>query len=232
MTFHGYEQDPVSMLWRVIRHLASKIAKGSLCIGKFIEDVYGIECDRLSIGAVQKMEKQLPESSGLIYVGRVEPDTGIMSYVEALQILRRKYNLTVPLTVCGEGSLSEDIRRIAQHSGLDITLKGLVDNPAEYIDGSLASLSAGYLSILESMMMGVPVIGMARTYLRHRYLLAVRDAGGPISIQTSASGIADEILRLYRDDSLQENLSHRSRRFAEKQSWERLADLYVKMWTT
>ncbi len=232
MTFHGYEQDPVPIFWRLVRHVSAKIAKESLCIGRFIEDIYGIECDHLSIGAVRSIERESHESSGLIYVGRLEPDTGIMSYIEALKILRRQYNLEIPLTVCGAGSLADAIRRLARQEDLDVTLKGVVNNPAENINGRLASLSAGYLSILESMMMGVPVIGMAKTYLRHRYLLAVRKAGGPISIQTNASGIADEIVRLYQNKNLRKTLSRRAERFAEKHSWEKLADIYRTMWAS
>ncbi len=230
MTFHGYEQDPVPLVWKLIRHLADRIAEDSLCIGRFIEDIYGISCGHMSLGAVHERDGSSSESKGLVYVGRLESDTGIMTYIQALRYLREKYNLKIPLTVCGGGSLMDEIDRISRREDLDIVLTGVVDDPAGSIDGRLASLSPGYLSILESMMMGVPVIGVATTYLRHRYLLAVRRAGGPISIQTSAQGVAEEIRRLYEDSGLRTRLAKRARDFSKQYTWERLADEYITMW--
>jgi glycosyltransferase involved in cell wall biosynthesis len=91
--------------------------------------------------------------------------------------------------------------------------------------------AAGYLSILDSLSNGVPVIGFAATPLRQAYLHGVIQAGGVISIQTTAEGVAREINRILRNQLLFEQISKKGREFAIAMTWDRMTQEYIKLWS-
>jgi len=230
-TFHGYEQDPVPMVWQVARRIASRLVRGSICVGSFIRKAYGIHCDLDSIGAVERPGPVVGGGKGAIFVGRLEEDTGILKYVDALRIVRDRYLIDLPLTVCGSGSLDERVREAAFTARLAAELLGPISSPMTVLAKGQVCLAAGYLSMLEAMSTGLPVIGIAKSPLRMAYLKSMRGAGAPISIQTTTDGVAREIARIIGDDRLRASLANRGRAFAAKMTWERMTDLYIQLWS-
>jgi glycosyltransferase involved in cell wall biosynthesis len=231
LTYHGYESDPVPVLLKILRRVMRKVVRFTMCIGYFIPKIYGHDCDSISIGAVDSHKVDSLDSSGAIYVGRLEHDTGLMEYLQAIKILRDEKGITLPLTICGGGSLKDEILRYAERENLDITCIGYVKNPVEIIRNRKMMFAAGYLSILDSLSNGVPVIGLAATPLRQAYLHGVIQAGGVISIQTTAEGVAREIYRLLRSNLLFEQISKKGREFALAMTWDRMTQEYIKLWT-
>jgi glycosyltransferase involved in cell wall biosynthesis len=232
VTFHGFERDPIPHHFVLLRRLANRVASRTLCIGRFIQTQYGIKCGKISVGAVtpSKSSNPSPEDSAL-FVGRLEEDTGILDYVETIHILKEKYNIDIPLRILGEGRLADEIKQRARESKVTIELLGVVDNPEYYIERARFCFAAGYLSILEALALSVPVIGLAKTSLKHEYLLSMKEAGAPISIQQSSSLIADEVVRLLSDNELYSRIQSTGRAFALKMNWEKLEIIYLKMWS-
>ncbi len=78
---------------------------------------------------------------------------------------------------------------------------------------------------------GVPVIALAQTELKWSYYLSMRDAGGPISIQTTPEGAAREINRLLTNPRFYHYISTKGKKFASILTWERMTLEYLALWT-
>ena len=97
-------------------------------------------------------------------------------------------------------------------------LENVHDPEPHYLNADVA-LAGGFLSVLEAMSYGLPVIAYAGTALKYRYYKSVLKAGGMISIQSSASGVAREMERLLNSRSLRDHLSKHAVVFAETNDW-------------
>jgi glycosyltransferase involved in cell wall biosynthesis len=230
VTFHGYEKDPVPMRFKILRRIAVKFVRACLCIGQFIHELYGTKCDEDSLGAVDSNHWVPQPRKGLVFVGRIEPDTGISYYVQALDILKTEYGIAVELKVCGSGSLRNDLAELASARGLQVTFLGPVSKPMGIVNGCSICLAAGYLSILEAMSLGLPVVGVAKTPLRSHYLGAVLKEGGPISMQRTPQGLAREIAVLMQNPELYLRVSNACVAFAASMTWDNLVIKYLRLW--
>ncbi len=228
-TFHGFERDPVPFFFKILRRIARRLVKRSICVGSFIKKIYQIECDVITIGAVQPQRLSQNKGGDIIYIGRLEPDTGITEYINALAILKQR-GIELKMTVVGDGTLRYQLEEIAHTLQLNVDFLGFVEDPTTIMADHSFCVAAGYLSILEAFSFGIPVICIARSSLKHQYYVGVREISGPISIQTSPEGVADELVRLINNPTLYKRISERSCRFAKKMTWGRIARTYLRMW--
>ena len=230
-TFHGFERDPVPVIFKLLRKIARRLVRGAICIGHFIPETYGVDCDVILTGATDCVNLVEQSRNGAVFVGRLEQDTGLLGYIEAIAILKVMYGIEMPLTLCGEGSLQREASNLAMSRGISMEQRGLVSNPQAVMNSNQICLAAGYLSILEAMSLGLPVIGIAGSPLKAAYLKGVLKDGGPISIQTTPEGVAREIARIINDPQLAARISERGKRFASKMSWDRMTRAYLDLWT-
>ena len=230
-TFHGYERDPVPLRFKYLRKGSEHLIRGSICIGSFIEKVYGANCIFSPLGAVRTSGKRATGKNHALYVGRLENDTPIVSYVKALGQVAEKYKINMMFTACGEGSLKEQLEEYCQDNGIPARFLGSVADPTQHYLNADIALAGGFLSILEAMSYGIPVIAYSGTVLKHQYYKSVLAAGGTISIQSTTAGIAKEMWRLVNSRSLYKQLSERAVEFAEMNDWNRMVDLYLKLWS-
>jgi glycosyltransferase involved in cell wall biosynthesis len=230
ITFHGFERDPILRYWIVLRKISELLTQRNICIGDFIEYFYGTSCDKISIGAVDIQKRSEKMGNKLVFVGRLERDTGILEHVDALNILKTEFGFDPELIICGQGTLYNEIESKAHEHDLRVRMVGMVSNPIDFMRDASICLAAGYLSILEAMSLGLPVIGISTSHLKYEYLKAVRTQGGPLSLQTTSIGVAREIARLLNDPSLQRRISKRSFDFAKKQSWNNMSRTYLELW--
>ncbi len=232
ITFHGFERDPIPIIWKILRRIAMHLVEGSMCVGKFIQQIYRIVCNEFTVGATETAIELPQKRYGVIFVGRLERDTGILEHLKALEIIKTRHGIDLPLIICGSGRLSDVIISArARSSGLSVRMLGVVRDPAELMHQSSICLAAGYLSILEALSLGLPVIGVAVTPLKMSYLRSIRDIGAPISIQTTPEGVAREILRVLHDKSLQQSLATSGRRFASNHTWDQVTQQYISLWS-
>ncbi|MEM2142386.1 MAG: glycosyltransferase family 4 protein [Candidatus Thorarchaeota archaeon] len=230
MTFHGFESDPPKFRFVLLKRAASLLVDGTMCIGTFLRSVYRAGCEDYSPGAVDT-GRPGETREGAVFVGRLERDTGILEYIEALMKLRVNHGHRLTLVVCGSGSLEGEILSMARDLGVTVDLRGKVEDPSDTVGSSRVSFAAGYLSILEAMAAGTPVVGVARSHLKMAYLSFVRELGGPISVQSTSDGVAREVARLLDDEQMWHHISKTSRAFATRFTWEYLAGQYVSLWS-
>ncbi len=230
-TFHGFERDPVPVIFKLLRKIARRLVSGSICIGHFIPETYGVDCDVILTGATDCVDLVEQPRNGAVFVGRLEQDTGLLGYIEAIAILKKKHGIEMPLTLCGKGSLRREASDLAKSRGIAMEQMGLVSNPQAVMNSNQICLAAGYLSILEAMSLGLPVIGIAGSPLKAAYLKGVLKDNGSISIQTTPEGVAREIARIINDPHLAARISERGKQFASKMSWDRMTRAYLDLWT-
>ena len=189
-TFHGYEEYPLRKISILLRKLSSKLSRGNICIGRFIEKWYGIKADYISYGAVDTSKfrpRDIEPEYDAVFVGRNDKQTGINQYLK----IKKKI-----LVVCNKP-----------------------DPENYYALGKFAFVSR-YLSILEAFACKKPVIALYDNPLKKDYLNItpfkkwIETASGPdkLSYKISESRI----------DS--------AYKWVQTQTWERLTEIYLKLW--
>jgi glycosyltransferase involved in cell wall biosynthesis len=229
-TFHGYERDPVPAHFKYIRKGAERLIRGSICIGSFIEEIYGTNCTASPLGAVSRTTMRAKGNHHAIYVGRLEPDTPIRGYIEAVALVAEKHSRDIEFTICGDGNLREELEVHCQDNEIPARFLGNVRDPSQHYLNADIAFAGGFLSILEAMSYGLPVIAYSGTDLKRQYYRSVLTAGGSISIQSTATGVAKEVQRLMESSSLYHHTSESAIDFANKNDWNQMADLYEKLW--
>ena len=230
LTFHGYERDPVPVVFKLLRKVARRLAKRVLCIGRFIEKVYNVSCDDSCVGAVESEEYTEIKRTGAVYIGRLERDTGVERYIQSIHQLEKVYGVKMGFTLCGTGSIENELKDLSKSLGISATFKGIVNNPEEVLGASRFCFAGGYLSILEANASGTPTIAFADSYLKFKYYKSICDAGGQVSIQTTPQGIADEIMNLENNPKLIETISRRGVQYAKQMTWDHMISKYMDLW--
>lgn len=175
---------------RIISFAEEYNSKKAGIINKRIVTVYdGIKqpCKGLS-PALIKRKYNIPGNRRIIgIIGQVTPEKGIMEFVEASEILLKKYNnlhfLVVGKDTNPNGSFDNLIRQAAEQMGLsqNFTFTGFIKNAASLLPIVDISVLASRMDafpriVLESMSAGVPVV-------------ATNVGGVPEMIEHSKNGI-------------------------------------------
>jgi glycosyltransferase involved in cell wall biosynthesis len=139
-TFHGWEEIlPIPLKNILLKRLAEKLSFGTIAVGKYIEKYYGIKANKITYGAAKDVFPIFhKENNKIIYVGRLEKNTGLPKFLKWLQ-KNKKYNVDF----CGDGEL----RKKCEKCG---TVHGFVD-PEQYYKKAEYCVPGGYLSALEAL---------------------------------------------------------------------------------
>ncbi|MFW9975124.1 MAG: glycosyltransferase family 4 protein [Candidatus Thorarchaeota archaeon] len=229
-TFHGFERDPIPGYFKVLRQLAQKLVKGTICVGVFIQKHYRIKCDWITYGAISSVDRGTEKKNGALFIGRLERDTGIEDYLRSLIILKEQYNIDLRLTVCGEGSLRNSLEAISQKNGITVDFLGPLLNTTTLLKTNRFSFASGYLSIVESMAYGLPVLSVANSPLKHDYLKSIQNQKAPILLHSSAKAIAHTVQKLMTDRAFEERISTSSKNWVSKMTWTELVEGYLTIW--
>jgi len=235
ITFHGYEGIvPIPSIIRYKRKIAEILTRGNICIGHYISRWYGTNADAIIYGGVDLPSESVDSDVGTkrltdaIFVGRLEADTGIMTYMDALLMLKQKFNQEVALHVCGDGSLREKIARLVEANHLNVKLHGFVD-PAPIFRQARFAFVSGYLAILEAMVARCLVFSVYDNPLKEDYLRMMPNAR-QVVISSNSEELAKSVsYHLQNPEAARVNVSE-AYEFALKQSWEAVADIYFKIW--
>lgn len=223
-TFHGYESYPVSKKAIAIRKMSEILSWGNICIGDYIKKWYGTKPDFISYGGVNivKSEKlKIKNEKSAVFIGRLDEQTGILTYVEAVKILRKKIP-NFDFSVIGDGKLREKIDNKTK------ILKPL-DNAAEYFQKYNFAFVSRYLSILEAMAAKRLVFAVYDNPLKEDYL-RMAPFSRYILISNSASDLVSKISFHLNNLKERERLVENAYKWAEKYTWEEMANIYMKLW--
>ncbi|NLG06137.1 MAG: glycosyltransferase family 4 protein [Candidatus Pacebacteria bacterium] len=165
ITFHGYESGDGPSNKAIFWHkLANKLAKGSIAIGGFHVKYYGTKTDYVIDGASDhdkttnnKATQRKTAPKKIIFVGRLVSESGILSYLQALQILQDQGE-DYHLDVFGNGPLMTQAQKYAQQKQLNVTFHGFVADAEHLFRQYPIAFVSSYLSICEALSQNCRVI--------------------------------------------------------------------------
>lgn len=228
MTFHGYEPPgPPNWKQKFWHQFADVATDGNICIGGFHQKWYGVHPDITSYGAVSETVHKLPilKKNRLLFVGRLEQDTSIWAYVQAFAEVYTK-NPKLTLDVVGEGPLRAQLESFVKHAQLPVNFLGKQQmNIKNYRDYSVSCVS-GYLTILESLAAGVPVLATYGTALKKDYLQLTPFAEW-ITIASPGKSLEHEMEKMI---TRQKEVAENAQAWVAEQTWEKLAGEYLSLW--
>ena len=233
-TFHGWEGIyPPRLKNKIIRKISEKLSFGNICVGNYIEKWYGTKADFVTYGGVNivqssKFKVQSYSSKckvqsysskfKILFVGRLEKDTGLLIYLKTLVILRDR----VEAKFAGDGSL----RKEAEKYG---TVLGFVEDVNEQMQESDFVFTSGYLSILEAMINKKLVFSVYDNPIKEDYL-KMAPFSQWIVIENDPEQLAKKI-KFYLENPLEEKkLIEEAYNWVRQQSWKKLTEKYLELW--
>lgn len=233
VTFHGYEGFPINETAIYMRRVCEKMTYGSIAIGEYINKWYGTKSDFISYGGVETIQGDVlgdKENLTASFVGRLEEDTGIRRYIEAVKILKDKYNKNLKLFICGDGTLRKEIENYVKENELNVTCYGFKDNPQNYVENCEYAFTSGYLSMLESMNNKQFVISIYENELKKDYLGCFPNQTNMFEVCKSADEIADKLNYFDENLNAKNEKIETAYKFSCKQSWGNITDIYEKLY--
>lgn len=227
ITFHGYETHfPPAKKAIFVRKLSERLSFGNICVGDYIQKWYGTKPSYTSYGGVEILQINTNATNKknklkILFIGRLENDTGLLIYLEALKILRKK-EVDFEFEVCGDGSL----RKLAEGEGRVV---GFVPNLKTYLMRSDLIFSSSYLSILQAMLFKRPVFAAYNNPLKEDYLKMAPFARW-IVIENSAIRIARKIIYHKYNKDKYNVLVEEGYNWVKAQRWDNVVSLYLKLW--
>lgn len=229
MTFHGYESYPVrpGAVW--MRKIAEKLSMGNICIGDFMKKWYGTKPTYVSYGGVALLKKNssgLPEEDSMkkksaVFWGRLDEQTGILTYEAAFHIINKKYP-QFSLDVIGNGELSNKIdHRIKQ---IDFQ-----ENITEYLYKNQFAFVSRYLSILEALAAKRLVFAVYDNPLKKDYVEMAPFAPF-IVIAHTPEELAQKVLYFVKNPKKEQELVYQGYAWVKDQTWEKVTGTYKKLW--
>ncbi len=248
-TFHGYERFPITKKVILMHRISEKLSYGNICIGDFISKWYGTKADYVSYGGVD-IETQFIAGASLqlapkhslknadlqdrseagykpapaetaVFIGRLDDQTGILTYVKAFEILKKKYP-NFELAVVGDGEYKPLIEK-------KVKVFGFQKNPEKYLRQYRFAFVSRYLSILEAMAHRRLVFAVFDNPVKEDYLKMALFSKY-IIIEKDENSLAAKIDFYLKYPKKEKALIDNAYKWASLQTWEQMVDIYLKLW--
>lgn len=225
-TFHGYESYPLKSKNIIVHKLSEKLSMGNICIGDFIKKWYGTKPTYTVYGGVGISNLQFQISNKVkkesaVFIGRLDEQTGILTYIEAIKIIKKKIP-NFEFLVIGDGNLKKEINS-------KIKILNPVSNAPEYFNTYNFAFVSRYLSILEAMAAKRLVFAAYDNPLKEDYL-RMTPFSKYITIFNSSTELVSKI-SFYLDNPNEEGkLVEKAFNWVKKHTWKEMTEMYLKLW--
>jgi len=225
-TFHGHEMKfPPAKKAILVRKMSEKLSWGNICVGKYLQKWYGTKPTLVTDGAiVARKESHVKKIQGkikIVFLGRLEPDTGIPTYLQMLSILKSKHR-DFSLEACGDGNLREDVEQYGR-------VHGFVNNVSHFITQADFVFASSQLSIMEALL-GKRIVFAAYDNELKKDLLSLAHFGKWIIMSDDPSYLADQFTVVMKNPSAYNTQIEDAHQWVKTQTWRGLADLYIQLW--
>lgn len=223
-TFHGYEDYPLKFKSIIIRKISEILSFGNICVGSFIKKWYGTKPTYTTYGGVNIVKsKKLKVKSleGAIFIGRLDEQTGILNYINAVKLIRRKIP-NFNFLIIGNGKLKKKINR-------KIKILNAFKGASKYLKEYNFVFASGYLSILEAVSAKRLVFAVYDNPLKEDYL-KLTPFSKFISISSSPSELASKAIYYLNNKDEQDRITAKAYKWVKKYTWEEVVNTYLKLW--
>ena len=228
ITFHGWEGIyPPRKIDIYKRKVCEWLASGNICIGHFIEKWYGTKADIVSYGGVDiPVADAVSNCDNIVYIGRLEKDTGIEDYLTAWSEIVKKYS-ELKFFICGGGSLEQRLQdRVKEQQIKNVVFKGFVQYVSFFLSSAKVVYTSGYFGILEAFAQTKSVVATYDNELKKDYLEMLPQSEGVLWIAKNSSQIELMTLEAIESDSK----SAKAFEFAKLNSWDKVKQDYYSLW--
>lgn len=138
-TIHGLEWNrPLNYIGAMQKRLAVVLSNKTVGIGNFLEKYLRVSFNQISYGAANESRNLIKNSKKIVYVGRLEKNTGLLKFLDWL-----KKNNTYKVDFCGDGELRNECFKYG-------TVQGFID-PEKFYKRAKYCVPGGYLAALEAL---------------------------------------------------------------------------------
>lgn len=218
-TFHGWEGIyPIPWKNILLRKIAARLAWKNICIGRFIEKHYGIKADEIIYTSVDvpKRVNFKKDRCSLVYVGRLDEDTGLPLILKSLSYLKG-----FKIDFCGDGPLREECKKYGN-------TYGFVD-PRPFFEKATICLSPGHTSILEAFSYKCLVITTYNNPVKKDYL-KMTPFSKWIIVQKTPKKMAEKIEYYSRYPKRAELMIEKAYDWVKTQNWNSATEIYIQLW--
>ena len=235
LTRHGMSYlDPVPESEKRRARRSLTMAAGVVHDGAFIEKWLEVAPDLCPNQGLAPSADELdpvpePPPTSAVYIGRIEKDSGIEIYIDAVRRLITEYSRSFKLDVYGDGTQYDDLREQVRAEGLPIHFHGRVGDAQRFITEACFAFIDGRMAMQEAMARRRMVFaaytgGLKRDYVGTEpfspHLVAIRDG----------AELAEQVDRFIADPSARAAIVDRAFAHARTLTWDRTADAYLSFW--
>lgn len=222
-TFHGYESYPIKIKAVLYRKLFELLSNGSICVGEFMKRHYYANPSIITYGGVTlPMKDTKPQKHTAIFIGRLDNQTGIKSYVESARRIQKEIP-SFKLVVFGDGPLREG------SSGNGILWKGFNRTADKEIAKFEIAFISRYLAILEALAAKRLVIAVYDNPVKEDYL-KMTPFSQFIEVVSNVDEITKTVKNYYIKESEYEKKISGGYEWVKTQTWEHLVNQYIELW--
>ncbi len=235
-TFHGYETKyPPEKRAKIVRKISEILSNGNICIGDYIRKWYKTKPDYVTYGGIDKIPaasirkfqddklnvQGIDLKLRIVLIGRLDGDIGVKTYLNSLELLR-KDKIKFNFQAYGEGPLVKIVKKY-----------GKVHNFTDSINSAIGSgdivLASSYLTMLQAIAANKIVISVYENALKEDYL-RMSPFSRYIYICKDSKEVFEVIKSIYKAPWKSTSMLRKGSSWAANQSWERVADTYLKLW--
>ena len=236
VTFHGYEGNNIPNLKSKLMHkMAEKLSNGNICVGDFLKKWYGTKPDYVTYGGVDTIQNSLLRQGfggqakyKVLFIGRLEEETGIMEYLKALKELQKK-KYKFEIVILGDGSLRKNAEKFVLENKIKAVFKGFVKEVNNYISNCDFVFASRYLGILESLAFKKFVFAHYNNSIKKDYLEMAPFANF-ISIAADYKQLSLSIEHFFKNERERKNMIDNGYRWVKDKTWENLVNIYMNLW--
>lgn len=238
MTFHGYERELGPTLKQQRWHqLAAALTDGSIGVGGFHEEWYGVKPSVITFGAADfkqltpESDHVYPNHEGIVqvvFIGRLEELTGAQELVMAVAALPEALRSTLRVSIYGDGLLRQELASIVEHQHLPITLHGYQPDARQYLRSADIICVSQYLALLEGLASERPILSFAGSDFKEAVLRST-PYQADITITRSIQELATHLQNHLTDQPLT-STSQQTLQWVREQTWQTMTQTYYALW--
>ena len=233
-TFHGYEGNDLPTKKAILMHrIAEKLSGGNICVGDYLKKWYGTKPTLVTYGAVDTDRLKLSKKSSkrkkrVIFIGRLEKETGILEYLKTMMLLKKK-NINFTLDVFGDGVLRREAKNYSNMHMLEVNFKGFVDNVSELVGKYEYVFTSRYLGTMESFIFKKFVFCIYNNEIK-KDCFVMSPFKDYIIMEKDPEMLAYRIIEFVQNPELFDKKIEKAYKWVKTQSWEHLTRQYIKLW--